>query len=66
MNTITTVLSFLSGKKTYLIAIVAAATAAAEAMGFTIPDWIYPMEAALGIGALRVAITKAAPSARPG
>jgi hypothetical protein len=55
---LTTVLDFLNGKKTYIVAIVAAATAIAEALGYTVPDWVYAMEGALGIGALRVAITK--------
>ena len=54
------VLEFLNGKKTYIVAIVAAATAAAQALGYTIPDWVYAMEAALGIGALRIAIAKSA------
>lgn len=52
-------LTFLSGKKTYIIAFVAAATAGAQAMGYHIPDWVYALEAALGIGAVRVAISSA-------
>ncbi|HXJ01292.1 MAG TPA: hypothetical protein VNH44_08705 [Micropepsaceae bacterium] len=51
-------LNLLNGKKTYLVAIVAAATAAAQALGYTVPDWLYPIEGALGLGALRVAVTK--------
>jgi hypothetical protein len=51
-------LAFLEGKKTYLIAILAAVTAAVQALGYTIPDWAYGIEAALGLGALRVAVTK--------
>jgi hypothetical protein len=53
------ILTFLDGKKTYLVAILAAATAAAEALGYTVPDFVYAIEAALGLGALRVAVTKA-------
>ncbi len=53
-----TVLDFLNGKKTYLIAFVAAATAAAQAFGYTVPDWVYAIEGALGLGALRVAVSK--------
>ena len=52
------ILNFLSGKKTYLIALIAAATAAAQALGYVVPDWIYALEGALGLGALRVAVTK--------
>ncbi len=51
-------LTFLSGKKTYIVAIIAAATAAAQALGYTVPDWLYALEGALGLGALRVAVTK--------
>ena len=54
------ILTFLDGKKTYIIAIIAAATAAAQALGYTVPDWVYAIEGALGLGALRVAVTKAA------
>ena len=50
---------FLQGKKTYIIAFVAAATAAAQAMGYEIPNWVYAIEAAAGIGAVRVAISNA-------
>lgn len=52
------VLSFLSGKKTYLVAIIAAITAAAQALGYTVPEFVYAIEAALGLGALRVAVTR--------
>ena len=52
---------WLRGKKTYIIALVAALTAAAQALGYIVPDWIYALEGALGIGALRVAISKTAP-----
>jgi hypothetical protein len=55
------ILEFLNGKKTYVIAFVAAASAAAQALGYTIPDWAYTIEAAFGLGALRVAVAKSAP-----
>jgi hypothetical protein len=53
-----TLLNVLAGKKTYVIAAIAAATAAAQALGYSIPDWIYAVEGALGLGALRVAVSK--------
>jgi hypothetical protein len=53
-----TILNLLSGKKTYLVAAIAAATAAAQALGYTVPDWLYALEGALGLGALRVAVGK--------
>ena len=52
------ILSMLEGKKTYIVAFIAAVTAAAEDLGFTVPDYVYAIEAALGLGALRVAVTK--------
>jgi hypothetical protein len=52
------ILGLLDGKKTYIVAIIAAATAAAQALGYTVPDWVYAIEGALGLGALRIAITK--------
>ncbi len=52
------VLSLLDGRKTYIVALVAAVTAALQALGYTVPDFVYPVEAALGLGALRVAVTK--------
>ena len=52
------VIAFLDGKKTYIVAVLAAATAAAQALGYVVPDWVYTLEGALGLGALRVALTK--------
>lgn len=49
---------FLSGYKTYICAAVIAATGAAEALGYTVPGWVYALEGALGLGAMRVAISK--------
>ena len=50
--------TFLSGKKTYVVAILAAGTAAAQALGYNVPDWVYILEGAAGLGAVRVAISK--------
>lgn len=50
--------AFLSGKKTYIVAFIAAVTAGAQAMGYHVPEWVYTLEAALGAGAIRVAISK--------
>lgn len=55
MNKIT---DFLDGKKSYIVAIVAALTAAAQAFGYEIPEWVYTLEYAAGLGAVRVAINK--------
>jgi hypothetical protein len=50
--------AFLDGKKTYICAAIAAATAAAQLLGYHIPDGVYELEAALGLGAVRIAISK--------
>jgi phage terminase large subunit-like protein len=50
--------AWADGKKTYIVALIAALTAGAQALGITIPDFVYAIEAALGLGALRVAVTK--------
>lgn len=52
--------ALVEGKKTYIVAIAAAATAIAQALGYEIPEWVYTLEAALGLGAVRVAINKGA------
>lgn len=54
----TKIFNFLNGKKTYLVALVAAATAAAQAFGYMVPEWLYAVEGALGLGAVRVAVSK--------
>jgi len=56
----TSVLNFLNGKKTYISAVVVALTAGAQALGYVVPDWVYAVEAAAGLGAIRVAVAKSA------
>ncbi len=58
-------MDFLSGKKTYIVAFITAATALYQVLGpifhigdGTVPEWIYGLEGALGLGAMRVAIGK--------
>lgn len=53
------VIEFLNGKKTYIIAAIAACTALAQALGYPIPEWVYTLEGAAGLGAVRIAINKA-------
>ena len=52
------IFSFLDGKKTYLAAAVTAVLGAAQALGYTVPEWIYPILGALGLTALRAAVHK--------
>lgn len=48
--------SFLNGKKTYIVALLAAAGAAAQALGYNIPDWSWMLLNAAGLGAVRSAM----------
>lgn len=52
------VIEFLSGKKTYIVALVAAAMAFCQAMGWAIPDYVYAILGAVGLGTLRAAVNK--------
>ena len=54
------VIEFLKGKKQYLVAAFVGICAAAEALGYPIPPYVYAAAAAFGIGANRAAINKAA------
>ena len=49
---------WLKGKKTYIIAMLIGLDAAAQAMGYTVPGYIYAILGALGLGFTRAAITK--------
>lgn len=51
-------ITFLDGKKAYIVALIAAVTAGVQALGYHIPDYVYLVEGALGLGAIRVAISK--------
>lgn len=50
------ILEILNGKKTYIIVGIAAITAGLQAYGITIPEWVYTLEAAAGLGAVRIGI----------
>ena len=50
-------MTFLKGKKTYIVALVAALLAAAQVLGFSIPFYIYTLLSAAGLGSLRVAVS---------
>lgn len=51
-------LEFLQNKKTYITAAVIGITAAAEALGYEVPDSVYKILGALGLVALRAGVTK--------
>lgn len=49
---------WLQGRKSYIVAILIGIAAAVQAMGYTIPDIVWPILGALGLGAVRSAIDK--------
>lgn len=49
-------IAWLKGKKSYIVAIVTAVCAGLSAIGVVIPEWVYLLLGALGIGAVRAAI----------
>lgn len=49
---------FFSGKKTYIVAALAGAGAVAQALGYPIPEWVWPLLGAAGLGSVRVALNK--------
>ena len=51
-----TMFSKLAGKKTYIVAVLAAAGAVAQALGYTIPEYVFILLGAAGFGAVRSAI----------
>jgi hypothetical protein len=51
-------LDALNGKKTYIVALIAAAAAAANALGYPIPEWAWLLLNAAGLSAVRSAIGK--------
>lgn len=49
-------MKILQGKKTYLAAAIAAAVAAAQVLGYTVPDYVLTLLAAFGLYGVRSAI----------
>lgn len=47
---------WLNGYRTYIAAAAMAAMAAAQAFGYPIPEWVYAVLAAGGLGGLRAAV----------
>ncbi len=54
----TKISNYLQGKKTYFIALLALIIGFAQSQGIAIPDYVWPMLAALGLGAMRSGIKK--------
>jgi hypothetical protein len=49
-------LEMIKGKKTYIVATVAAALAFANVMGWPVPDFVFELLAAAGLATIRSAI----------
>lgn len=52
-------LEFLTGKKTYIIAVGIAVATLLPAFGVIVPEYVWGILAALGLGAIRAGIKKA-------
>lgn len=50
--------NILGGKKTYVVAVLIAAGAVAQAFGIVIPEFVWTLLGAAGLGAVRSAIGK--------
>jgi len=50
--------AFISGKKTYIVAILGAIGVGLQLYGITIPEYIWSLLALAGLGAVRSAISK--------
>lgn len=50
------IVSFFDGKKSYIVAALTGAAAVAQALGYVIPEWVWPVLGALGLGAVRSSI----------
>ena len=54
-------MEFLEGKRTYIIAFLAAVVGLLQAFGVALPEWVTYLLAAAGITTVRAAIAKAEP-----
>ena len=55
------ILEWLKGKKTYIIAGLVGITAVLQHLGYPIPEIVWPILGALGLGAVRAGIKKDVP-----
>jgi hypothetical protein len=52
-------IEWLKGKKTYITAIIIGILAALNSLGVVVPEWVYLLISAAGLGAVRSAIKRA-------
>ena len=58
ISTVKAVVGWLSGKKTYIVAVVIAVVALLQVSGVNIPEPVYVILSALGLGSLRASVPK--------
>ncbi len=59
-------IELLKGKKTYIVAIVTVVLGLLQGLDiFVMPDWSWPIIAAIGLSTLRSGVNKVADEARP-
>ncbi len=47
---------FITGYKTYIVAVVTVALAIAQTQGIVVPEWVYTLLAGLGLAGVRAAM----------
>lgn len=52
------ILNIIDGKKTYIVAALTLAAAAAQYFGVVVPDYVWTIFAACGLGSIRSAVSK--------
>lgn len=50
--------AWMQGKKTYIVAILVGLLGAAQALGYVVPEYVWAILGALGLGAVRSGIAK--------
>jgi hypothetical protein len=60
MDKVTQLMNWLLTHKTYVVAVVTAGLGIAAGLGYPAPEWVYVVLAALGVGAVRAAVSKGA------
>jgi len=60
ITALTQLSTFLEGKKTYITAFVTFALALAQALGYTVPEYVYAILGAIGIATVRHGISTSA------
>jgi hypothetical protein len=56
------IIKYLEGKKTYIVAAIVFVLGGLQAIGYPVPEYVYPLLGALGLGTLRAGVSKTTPS----